>query len=86
MGFTEIELSKSEEPAPSIVLGDVNGDGEVGATDYQLAKRHVLKTYTLEGNAFKAADLDGDGIIEAGEYALIKRHCLKTFDLSTLNK
>ncbi|MBQ3230220.1 MAG: hypothetical protein IJB49_04300 [Clostridia bacterium] len=86
MGFTEIELSKSEDPAPSIVLGDVNGDGEVGATDYQLAKRHVLKTYTLEGNAFKAADLDGDGIIEAGEYALIKRHCLKTFDLSTLNK
>ena len=46
----ELYVSETEEiPAlePEILLGDVNGNGEVEKYDYILIKRHVMKTYAI---------------------------------------
>lgn len=66
---------------PEYVKGDVNGDGKINATDYTLAKRHVLKTWKLEGVDLAAADVNGDGKVNATDYVLIKRHVLKTYKI-----
>ena len=64
------------------VLGDVNGDGNIDAVDYAMAKRAVLKTYDLNAEQFKRADIDKDGEISAVDYAMIKRHVLGTYTIA----
>ena len=63
------------------LLGDVNNDGEVDATDYLRIKSHFLGTITLEGNAFKAGDVTKDTVIDATDYLRIKGHFLGTYNL-----
>ncbi|MBQ9880186.1 MAG: leucine-rich repeat protein, partial [Clostridia bacterium] len=48
-----------------IVLGDVDGDGNINASDARLALRAAAKLDTLEGPFASAADADGDGSINA---------------------
>ena len=64
-----------------VVKGDVNGDGRVNIADYTLAKRSVLKTYTLSDVQAAGADVNGDGRVNIADYTLIKRHVLKTYNL-----
>ena len=75
-GTFETEVQKSE--ASSVMTGDLDGDGEVTATDAQI----VLVAYTealasgkqeLTGDSFTAADVDLDGEITAADaqYILI---------------
>lgn len=63
------------------LLGDVNGDGVLNATDYVLAKRHCLKTFKLTEYQQKRGDINGDGVLNAMDYVLIKRMCLKTYKI-----
>ena len=48
-----------------IVLGDVDGDGNINASDARLALRAAAKLDTLEGPFASASDTDGDGSINA---------------------
>lgn len=61
------------------LLGDVNGDGSINVTDYVMAKRAVLGTYTLSEEQKARADVNGDGSINTTDYLMIKRHVLGTY-------
>ena len=60
-------------------LGDIDGNGVIGATDYLLLKRHVLGSLTLTETQKIAADVNGDNEISALDYMLVKRHVLGSF-------
>ena len=63
------------------ILGDINGDDEVNATDYILAKRAVMETYTLSETQILAADINGDGEVNATDYILLKRAVMGTYTI-----
>ena len=68
--------------ASPFTLGDVNGNGEIEATDYLLLKRHCLGTFNLTVDQQNAADINGDGEINALDYMLVKRHVLGTYKIA----
>ncbi len=68
-----------EVPDPDGVLGDVDDDGDVDASDYVLVKRAVLKTYELSEEQKLVADIDADGDVDATDYVLVKRIVLGTY-------
>ncbi|MBQ4317322.1 MAG: dockerin type I repeat-containing protein, partial [Clostridia bacterium] len=64
---------------PAYIIGDANLDNKVDSVDYLLVKRHCFKTYTLEGDALKAANINGDEKIDSTDYLLVKRICFGTY-------
>ncbi|WP_242856029.1 dockerin type I repeat-containing protein [Ruminiclostridium josui] len=61
---------------PVQILGDLNGDGSVDATDYALLKMHILNTTPLTGDALKNADVDKNGEVNALDFAVMKKYLL----------
>lgn len=59
-----------------IVLGDVNGDGQIKATDYAKIKSYIMEQTTLSNIQKMAADVNGDGQIKATDYARIKSYIM----------
>ena len=55
-----------------VVYGDVNGDGNIYATDYVKIKNHIMGKSTLKGAYAKAADVNKDGKIYATDYVKVK--------------
>lgn len=55
-----------------LVYGDVNGDGNIYATDYVKIKNHIMDKSKLTGIYKKAADVNRDGNIYATDYVKIK--------------
>lgn len=55
-----------------IVIGDVDGNGKLGATDLAKIKLHLIETEKLSGILLKAADINGDGKISATDLAQMK--------------
>ncbi|MBR5428304.1 MAG: leucine-rich repeat protein [Clostridia bacterium] len=64
-------------PDPEYVLGDVNGDGAVKASDARLTLRVSAKLETLDETAALAADVNGDGRINSADARLILRVAAK---------
>lgn len=64
------------------LLGDVNNNGEIDATDYLLLKRFCLDTFNLTKDQMAVADVNRDGEINALDYLLVKRHVLGTFKIA----
>ncbi len=54
-------------PETSTIYGDMNGDGNVTASDYLLLKRFIICSGYLEG------DMNGDGELTASDYLLLSR-------------
>lgn len=46
------------------LFGDVNDDGKVDSTDYNLIVYHSLGIETLTDDQLVAADLNGDGVVD----------------------
>jgi hypothetical protein len=71
----------------TFLLGDVNADGEITATDYILVKKVFLREYTFVSSEKSRADMDIDGIITDTDYLKIKTLFLKNpsyyYDYST---
>lgn len=67
----------------AVVTGDVDGNGEVNATDYLLVKRTVLGTYELQSAMEQAAMISGQDTVGASDYMLIKRAVLGTYTLGS---
>ncbi|MBO4366356.1 MAG: dockerin type I repeat-containing protein, partial [Clostridia bacterium] len=65
----------------AVVLGDLNGDGEISAIDYLLCKRHVLGTGLLSGPYLQAARIAGSDDVSAVDYLRIKKHVLDLGDI-----
>ncbi len=61
----------------AVVLGDVNGDGEVNSADYVIIKRNLLGLTDLKGPYASAADMDDDGKISVFDYLHLKRRLLR---------
>ena len=58
------------------VLGDINGDGAITATDCLLLKRNTVVSDTLRGAFRYAGDIDGNGKISAIDNLMLKRMLL----------
>lgn len=58
------------------VLGDINGDGVITATDCLLLKRNTVVSDTLRGAFRYAGDIDGNGKISAIDNLMLKRMLL----------
>lgn len=67
------------EAYQSLWRGDINFDRSIDKFDYILAKRHCMKTLSLDKKGMLSADVNGDGEVDKFDYILIKRHCMKTF-------
>ncbi len=63
--------TRATEPLYS--AGDVDGDGEIAATDYLLVKRYCFNSYELSEDEFRRADLNADELVDSVDYTLIKR-------------
>ena len=55
-----------------VKYGDVNGDGQIKASDYVLIKNNIMGSKYLSGTYAKAADVNKDGKVKASDYVLIK--------------
>lgn len=55
-----------------VIYGDVNGDGQIKASDYVLIKNNIMGNKYLSGAYAKAADVNKDGKVKASDYVLIK--------------
>ena len=62
------------EVIPSVILGDVDGNGKVNNRDLGLMQR-VLNESNLSGQPFdrSAADLDGNGKLNNRDLGLLQR-------------
>ena len=69
----------ADKPGSNDVIGDVNSDGQVNASDYIILKRHILCTYTVPEDLLSLGDVNRDGSINANDYLLLKRIVLKTW-------
>jgi hypothetical protein len=57
-----------------VILGDINGDGEVTAADARLILRCSAGLDELDGAFFSAADLKGTGDVTAAQARLVLRY------------
>ena len=60
-----------------VIYGDVNGDGEIFASDYVKIKNHIMNKKQLEGVYVLAADANHDNNIYASDYVKIKNYIMK---------
>lgn len=56
------------------LLGDINGDGTVSDTDYNLANNHVRQISLLKDYAFSCADINNSGYITTFDTMRINSH------------
>ncbi len=68
---------REEERPDKYILGDINKDGKITATDLLAIKRHLVskgkQEWILTGDKFKAGDINKDNAITATDLLLEKR-------------
>ena len=75
-GYILKDINNNKEYTISM-LGDVNQDGEIKATDYMKIKNHIMDESTYLDNSQKlAADVNQDGEIKATDYMKIKNYIM----------
>ena len=76
--FTSGSVTPTPTPTPQYVVGDLNGDKSVDATDYALMKMYLLGS--IEGfpveNDLAAGDMNHNGVIDALDFAVFKKYLL----------
>ena len=60
----------------SNIVGDVNVNGKVDASDFILIKKHCISLITLTGERLKKADANGDGKVNSLDYVAVKKYLL----------
>ena len=66
--------STADTEAFALALGDVDGDGQVGVTDYIALKMHVKNISPLPEEKNKSADLNGDNVISSIDLITLQMH------------
>lgn len=64
-----------------VLLGDVNGDGDLSTSDYMIVRKCFAGQYELEGAYFKAADVSRNERMDTADYLRIKSHFAGTYDV-----
>lgn len=80
----KIRVTKNREKIEltAIVMGDVDGNGKVTATDLSTVNQTVLGLIDLKGVLFKAADLDGNKSITATDLSTVNQIVLNVIKLT----
>lgn len=60
----------------AVILGDVDGSGEINSTDRLRIKKYFLHLYELNDLYLTASDVNCDGEITSTDYLKIKLHFL----------
>ncbi|MCD7767349.1 MAG: dockerin type I repeat-containing protein, partial [Oscillospiraceae bacterium] len=64
-----------EDETGDFIPGDLNGDGEVDASDLTVLARHVGKVETMEDEtALANADVTGDGNVDASDLTRLAQY------------
>jgi len=71
-----LKRSRGLAQSDSVTYGDINGNGNVTATDALLAQKAFLGQVTLNERQKKAADVNGDGMVNATDALLIEKYAL----------
>ena len=66
----------------AVVMGDVDGDGELDAFDYNAIKRSYLGTGYVNVLGHEAAGVKVGSEVKAINYIMIKRAVLRTYDIN----
>ena len=64
-----------------VVLGDLNGNGQVDPLDYQRVRRYLFGNFELSDAAFRAACVSGRTNVTPIDYQRIRRHIFGNFDI-----
>lgn len=67
---------------PIVVMGDVDGNGELTSTDYILVKRAYLGTYSINSLAKAAAGVEDGKELRPINYIMVKRAYFGTYDIN----
>ena len=68
----KVDWIEKEQPVPTRIKGDTDGDGEITINDLAQIKLHLIGLRLLEGIDKIAADIDEDGEITINDLAKIK--------------
>lgn len=66
----------TEEPAETVIRGDVNGDGAVSILDIVALQRYLLAIDGFTQEQFEHADMNADNAVDVFDLALLKRAVL----------
>lgn len=66
--------------AVDVVLGDVNGDGQVNSADAGVLISYCLNEASLGDAALAAADVNGDGSVNSADAGILISYCLNEID------
>ena len=78
----EIHNKANNITQENIPLYDINGDGNITASDYARVKNTFLGKSSLSGAFKEAADANKNGSITASDYARIKNNFLGKSSIS----
>ena len=68
-----IDFNNGEQVLTIVVIGDINGDGKVTASDVSNLKSAIIGKRTLEGAYKEAGDLKEDGEVKASDLSRLKK-------------
>lgn len=78
---TGAQITFNGQTWTAVLIGDLNGDAKITATDYLLAKKSILKLAELDEVQTEAFKLGGTTAPSASNYLKLKKHVLKLADL-----
>jgi hypothetical protein len=69
-------------PEEARLMGDIDGDGVITASDYILVKRMYMGTYAYDESDMSTIDVDGDGTLGTSDYIIVKRIYMGTYKVN----
>lgn len=70
---TGMTMKSGTETYTIIISGDLNGDGQITATDLAKIKQHLIELRLLEGAYLEAANVDGDEEVTITDLSKIRK-------------
>ena len=77
-GFENAKITTSTVIESDILMGDVNGDGEIMIDDVTLILKYVVDMVQLNDRQIKAADVNYDGIVNVKDATLIQKYIVQS--------
>ena len=82
-----IEINGVQHHFVVVIMGDVNGDGMIQATDYRRIQNQIMEVSPkLVDEYALAADIDDNKKVQATDYRAIQNHIMEVKAISQKNK